>query len=243
MDDFAFDDFNEDLDEANLIDPFDDLLEKYLMLCPGNWFELRTIKKNLLEPYDMVKLQKEILDQVSSRSDKLESIDVSFGTIYGKDSLEKIALHLDEKKFEQMIKLSEQEKLHPIITFHGTPSYDNVTGILEKGYLIPGKDVKEIKVTNGKMYGIGIYSSPHFDKASHYTALSKKQTAYILINIVFLGKMHLIPPGGNNTKYSEPKNGIYADGIHTRVVYGLEQLISADPHRVIPVGVMHLKSK
>ena len=135
-----------------------------------------------------------------------------------------------------------------------------VQSILDGGYIIPGsKNTNNvIKKKHGSAYGIGVYSSPFFDKANYYAAANNGYV-YILINIVLLGTFKMVPPssGAMNTSaplrsslresvspgdtFSQvPLNGCYADGSNTRIVFGLEQLVSADTTRIIPVGVMKI---
>ena len=75
-----------------------------------------------------------------------------------------------------------------------------------------------------------------------YTSPDRIKYVYVLINIVILGKFKLIAPGGNETiKHNPPPtNGCYSDGSNTRIVYGLEQLVCADPKRIIPIAVMKI---
>ena len=210
---------------------------------PGNWFELKNINPDKIYPYSMDSFKEEILNQVNSRSEKLELINSSFGSKRNNNIVESITFHLDDKKFSSMINMLADEKRHPIITFHGT-SLEAVNSILATGYIIPGSGKNKMDViikTHGSMYGTGIYSSPFFDKAMQYTTATTAKYVYILINVVFLGTMKLIPPNTKLTDFKLPINGKYSDNSNTRIVYGLEQLISADSEKIIPIAVMKIK--
>ena len=218
---------------------------EFIYLVPGNWFELRNINIDKIYPFDIDEFQREILNQVNSRSDKLSFIDIAFGKKYSNNTIENIDFYLDKNKFNNITELISGEIRHPIITFHGTSNLNAVNSILENGYIIPGvKDPNKnivIKRTHGSVYGIGIYSSPFFDKAMCYTTPDKIKYVYVLVNIVILGKFKLIPPDGSQTLYhNPPTNGCYSDGSNTRIVYGLEQLVCADPKRIIPIAVMKI---
>lgn len=213
---------------------------EFIYLMQGNWFELKNINREKTVPFDLDMLKAEILNQVESRSDKLSFIDITFGSKYSKKSVDSIDFYLDKEKFNLLATMLENETRHPIITFHGT-SLKSVTSILEHGYIIPQLASHNglARAAHGAAYGIGVYSSPFFDKASYYTTPDNKHV-YILINLVFLGKMKLIPPGRVCTDFKAPVNGIYADGSNTRIVYGMEQLITADASRVVPLAVMKI---
>ena len=209
---------------------------EYIYLNPGNWFELKNISKDTTFPFDIETFKNEILNQVNDRSEKLSFIDLSFGKKYHKTTITNIEFYLDQEKFTNMANMISNESRHPIITFHGT-SKAAVESILASGYIIPGQN-SNVKNKHGTAFGIGIYSSPFFDKAVYYTIPDNDKNIYVLINIVMLGKMKL----GNSFKSNDrPKNGTYSDGSNTNVVYGLDQLISADPTRIIPVAIMEIK--
>lgn len=218
---------------------------EFIHLVPGNWFELKNINKTKVCPYTIEQFKDEIINQIASRSDKLSFINLTFGKRYA-GAQETIEFHLSDEKFKLMAKMIESEKRHPIITFHGT-SYQAVQSILENGYIVPGLDGNKtdiiVKKTHGSAYGIGVYTSPFFDKAMQYGYTHNDKCIYILINIVFPGTIKLIPPGGIGTDFKKPIDGIYADNSNTRIVYGLEQIITADSKRVIPVAVMKINVK
>lgn len=220
---------------------------EFIYLQPGNWFELKNIKQEKLMPYEIDSLQQEVLDQVTNRSSKLDFINIHFGSVYTKKIIENITFHLDKKKFttiNSMLASESKPARHPIITFHGTTSLNVVNSILDQGYIIPGLDKNNhIKAKHGAAYGIGVYTSPHLDKCLYYTQADNTGYVYVLINLTFLGKMKLIISGikDENTNVTKIVNGAYPDGFNTRIVSGLEQLISADPNRVIPIAVMKIK--
>lgn len=214
----------------------------FIYLMPGNWFELKNINLGKIYPFDIDSFKEEILNQVNYRSEKLNFINQSFGSKYNNNIIESITFHLDIDKFTKMVNILKSEKRHPIITFHGS-SLKSINSILTNGYIIPGIDNPSdvvVKVAHGSAYGIGVYSSPFFDKAMYYTKPESKYV-YILINIVFLGTMKLIPQRGGFTDFKAPINGVYSDNSNTRIVYGLEQLVSADSNKIFPIAVMKVK--
>lgn len=212
----------------------------FMYLVPGNWFELKNITADKTYPYDIESFKEEILNQVRDRADKLDFIEISFGKRYNKNEIEEINFHLEEKKFIKMVKMLLNEKRHPIITFHGT-NPNAVESIFADGYIIPSID-KSTGVTkrHGSAYGTGIYSSVFFDKANYYTNPDKDKYVYILINLVFLGTAKLIAPNPTGLNMGNPVDGMYKEGSNTRIVFGLEQLVSADPNRVVPLAVMKI---
>jgi Poly(ADP-ribose) polymerase catalytic domain. len=209
--------------------------QEFIYVMKGNWFELRKYDPDKTFPCDRETLQNEILEQVNSRSEKLDFIDISFGQSYRNKIVEDIIFDLDQNKFQSIAEKMIGETKHPIITFHGT-SYEAIQSILAGSYLLPGKD-SVIKIAHGWAYGPGVYSSPHLDKAMYYTKVHNSYV-YVLINLVFVGKVKLV--GSNQAGY-QIKNNCYADGCHTRIVYGLEQVVSPDPARVVPVGFLKIK--
>ena len=205
---------------------------EWIYLQPGNWFELKSINNKKTQPYDLNTLKEEIMNQYLSKAENLSQIEISFGQVYKDSIVEDIVIDIDNNKFSRILTILKSETRHPIITFHGTSSLDAVNSILEKGYLIPGANNK-LKVAHGTAYGSGIYSSPHFDKALAYTKPDNSAYVYILINLTFLGKVQLIP-SGQSVKSIDPS-------IETRVVFGLEQLVSTNTNKIIPVGVIKIK--
>lgn len=204
-------------------------------LVPGNWFELKKLSKKT-RTYSLDELINEIREQVNNHATKLDFINISFAKKYQKNSIEDITFYLDNNKFERLKELLVHEKRHPLLTFHGT-SENAAKSILNTGYLIPGID--KIQRKHGGAYGIGVYSSGFFDKAIQYTNQSGSYV-YLLVNMVFLGVVKMIPPGGCVDK---PINNIYSDGSNTHIVYGLDQVISADSNRVIPIALMKIRIK
>ena len=213
---------------------------EFIYLNQGNWFELRNINTDKMFPFDIEMLKNEILEQINNRSDKLSFINITFHSKYPKSTIESIDFYLDKSKFSKIAQMISAETRHPIITFHGTSNLDAVKSILKNGYIIPDSN-NSIKKTHGSAYGCGIYSSPFFEKAMYYTTPDKIKYVYVLINIVLLAKMKLIPPTGDqNIDQKPPINGCYNDQTNTRVVYGLDQLVSADSNRIFPVAVMKI---
>jgi len=205
----------------------------WIYLQPGNWFELKSINDKKTQPYDVDALEAEIMNQYLSKSENLSQIDISFGQVYKNSTVEDISININDEKFSKILDILKSETRHPIITFHGTSSLDIVNSILETGYLIPG-DNNKLRVAHGTVYGRGIYSSPHFDKALAYTKPDNSAYVYILINMTFLGKVQLIPPGQSIKNIDK--------SVETKVVFGLEQLVSTNTNKIIPVGVIKIKT-
>lgn len=216
----------------------------YVCFMPGNWFELRTFNKTKSIPYDLDNLKNEILSQINDRYEKLNFIDLKFYSKYPKQNIESIDFFINEQKMCQMSEFMTTETRHPIITFHGTNSFDTVKSIVDKGYIIPGMNpgALTVKKAHGSLYGTGVYSSPHFEKSIYYTTPNANYI-YIVVNMLFMGVSKLIPFNSTMTPDigSKPINGIYTDNSNTRMVFGLEQIISADPNRVVPVAIMKIK--
>ena len=216
----------------------------FLYFVPGNWFELKNISVDKTYPYDIETLKEEILNQVNDRSEKLSFINITIGSKYAKTTIESIDFYLDKEKFNNIKKIVSGEIRHPIITFHGTSNLNTVKSILKSGYIIPGSDdsiQSGIKMAHGSVHGIGVYSSPFFNKAIYYTTPDKIKYVYVLINICILGKAKLIPPSSQTYfDHKAPINGCYSDGSNTRIVYGLDQIVSADSNRIIPLAIMKI---
>lgn len=218
-------------------------MNKFIYLIPGNWFELRTMNPEKTYPYDLQSFKNEIINQVNSRSAKLSFINISFGSRYSKCQVDEISMHISEDIFNKISELLSKENRHPVITFHGT-SYESVKSIIASGYIIPhtGNNKSIVKMKHGSLYGVGIYSSPFFDKANYYTT-DKDGFVYVIINFVLLGTSKMIPPTSSLVDKNYPNCGKYTDGSNTRIVFGLEQLVSADPNRIIPIGTMKISIK
>jgi hypothetical protein len=214
----------------------DETDEKYIYLTSGNWFELKGLKYATTKPYNIEAFKNEIIAQVSDRANKLDFIDIKFMPKYKNYHIEQLVFYLDKFKFDRMIDMLLSETRHPMLTFHGTTNHNVVMSIINNGYIIPGKDIAK---QHGSVYGEGIYSSPHAEKALCYTNVDNSKNVYLLINIVFLGTVKLIPSGPVSLPILQ--DNCYTDGTHTRVVYGLEQLVSADPHKIIPIGYIKIK--
>jgi hypothetical protein len=209
---------------------FTNRMANYVYLVPGNWFDLKNINKDKTYPYDLESLKAEILNQVSNRSENLRHINLNFGNQYKNATEYDIEMRFDEAKFNKISQLLSEETRHPIISFHGT-SPSAIESIFRKGYLIPGKD--GVKVKHGAVYGNGVYSSPHFDKALMYSHPDESKCVYVLVNLLFLGKARLIPP---NKEF-----GMEDKTIDTKIVFGLEQIVSTNSDKIVPVGVIKIK--
>lgn len=219
-------------------------MNEFMYLMPGNWFELKTINSNKTYPYDLEMLKTEILNQVNNRAEHLSFINNTNWLQKSTNAkIVDITFHLDKHKFNTMAKILSTQKRHPVITFHGTSSFDVVESILKHGYIIPGitnnKTDIVVKKANGSVYGIGVYSSPFFDKANCYTRPDKNGYVYILINMLFIGVAKLVS-GSKDIDHKAPINGRYSDGTASRIVYGLDQIISADPTNIVPIAVMKI---
>lgn len=215
-----------------------------ICLMPGNWYELRKFNLEKTIPYDINSLKEEILSQVNDRYNKLNFIEISFFSKYAQKNIESIDFYINKEKMKCMNQFLQNEKRHPIVTFHGTTNINTVESIIKHGYIIPGmaNGLNVIKA-HGSAYGTGVYSSPHFEKSMGYTIPDQTKYVYIIINLLFLGVMKLIPFDSSLTSdlHTKPINGHYSDNTNTRIVYGMDQIISADPSRVVPIAVMKIK--
>jgi hypothetical protein len=131
-----------------------------------------------------------------------------------------------------------------MITFHGTPNYDNMCSILKHGFLEPGDIHPETQISiptqnGGPFYGNGIYSSPHFSYAAGYAgklgySLTGDKSYYMIISIIFMGvsKMWLDPlllwkSMPENERPPQP---------NTTILPGLTEIIVRDKKDIIPLG-------
>lgn len=201
------------------------------------WYELQTYKKENTIDFDIDNFKIKLCDHISLRNDKLNFINVSFYNLYPKYNISNIIYDITDEKYNRICNMIDGEKYHPILSFHGTTSLDIVNSILAKGYIIPGTIDNSVKKSHGSIYGNGVYTSPHFDKAFGYSKINKDKKLYVLFNFVFVGKMRMIPPGNKENSIS---NGVFDDGCHTHIVFGLEQIISTDPSKVIPLGYLEI---
>lgn len=192
-----------------------------MKVMKGSWFELRTKKEHLLETMDKQAFQEYVTDQVSRCKHLLDDINSPHRQL----TVSKIDINISDDMFQRMIQVNELEKMQPIITFHGTTA-TAMEKILQEGYKAPG--VNGGTRAHGDIYGPGVYSSHFLSKAAAYG------TNTLLINIIFLGKVKLL----NTRLNGSPVNGTYPDGTNTRVVFGLDQVISGDPNRVFPIGLV-----
>lgn len=189
----------------------------------GNWFELRNKVSSQLVEMSREEFIDYVTEQVSSCKHLLQDIK----SYYRNMSVKSIDYRLTDQVWEKLIALNENEVRHPIITFHGT-SAEAREAILNEGYKAPG--INGGKRSHGAMYGPGVYTSHFLHKASTYGEKT------LLVNIVFLGKAKLIAPYSGAVK--APVNGVYPDGVNTRIVFGLDQVVSGDPERVVPIGLV-----
>lgn len=201
----------------------------------NNWFLLQQKIPTKLEPFSIETFKIEVERQLNDPN-KLETIELTFGKHYPNYKIELVDFNIDDAKFEKMIKLSENEKNHPMLTFHGT-SITSVRSILNEGYKVPttrsAKVKNNITIKNGAMYGYGVYTSPFFDKAMYYTVPENEHYVYLIVNFLVLGKIKLIPPIPSQLQNNSDTN----------IVFGLEQIISSDPNLVIPIAILTIKIK
>ena len=205
----------------------------------SNWFIVENLHKNDdLFPYDCDTLKNEITNQLSNRYEYMDVFKTKFCfNVNSSEVKEQLDFYIDDNKLALMATFMDDEKIHPMITFHGT-SKETIELILNNGYIIPGTN-KNVKIVHGAVYGPGIYSSPFYDKARYYAAKDKESFMYIIVNLLFPGKIKLISDIPDS-KEKIPFNGVFKDNIHTKIVYGLDQIICADPKRVISVAVITL---
>lgn len=208
---------------------------EFIYLKKGNWFELSIFNPNKnshqYDLFDIQTLQEEVLNHILTSSEKLSIINVSYGKKYQKSEIIDITMSLRPDRFDIIKEFLQTEKRHPIVTFHGTTKFDVVQKIMEEGYIIAGKSSK-VKVIHGSAYGTGVYSTPHIDKALQYTHIDNDHV-YVLINFVLLGNVIMIGDTGNT-------DDKLAD---TKIVYGLDQIISKKRERIIPMGYLTLRVK
>jgi hypothetical protein len=207
----------------------------FVPLVQGNWFELKPYQLKLTQPYMIDNLKTEITEQVKNHDKKLDFIDVKYPKLYANAQIEDIKIDITKDRFDQIVNLASSEKFHPMLTFHGTTDMDVIHKIIKYGYLLPGdidpETGNKITVKHGRMFGHGIYTSPHFDKALYYSYRDATYV-YMLVNLIFVGKIKMI------SSDFRLDNEINAD---TNIVFGLDQIISKDPKRVIPVGTIRIK--
>jgi hypothetical protein len=224
--------------------PEDDFNYDYVNLMPGNWFTLRKMNLQKSEPYDIDKLQAEILNHIANREEKMEDFgDAARQFMFDKRRIQAVEIKLDEVKFKRIAEIMETETNHPIFTFHGTVS-NAIDSILENGYILQGdKNSKQMlkRVIDSGWYGRGIYSSPHIAAAAAYTAPDSKGLSYILINLLFLGVTKLISPNHDRSDGEIANEGFFKDGSNTRVIYGFSEMVTARPKCMIPIGYVVIK--
>lgn len=200
---------------------------------PGNWFELKNKDNDKLVPLGLEEFKRQVTEQINGRSLFLDNINSHWN--HKARKVNDISFILDEERFQRLIDLNENETRHPIITFHGTNA-NATAAILRDGYRAPG--VNGGRQAHGSMYGPGVYSSHFVDKACCYV-LGNRGGIELIVNLLFLGTVKMIPVSMHGGR-GAPKNGIYPDNSNTHVVFGLDQVISADPERVVPIATLRL---
>lgn len=210
----------------------------FLYLTPGNWFEIKNISEKNLFPFDLQTFQDEVKTQISDRYEKLGIIESMYNHKANRDDISDIFFYVDEEIFQLLINKTSEQKRHPILTFHGS-KIESINSIMNNGYEIPGMPGSTIKVAHGQMYGPGIYTSSFYNKAISYSTMSDEHY-YVIVNMVFLGKFKLIPVSTSSVCRALPTGGKFPGDIDTKVVYGLDQIISADKSNVVPIAVMKI---
>jgi hypothetical protein len=224
----------------------DDYAYDYVNLMPGNWFTLRKMNLQKSEPYDLDRLQNEILNHIANREEKMEEFHGTQKELYfDKSKIKAVELKLDEKKFNRICEIMELETNHPILTFHGTIA-NAIDSILENGYILQGdKNSGKLlkRVVDSGWYGRGVYSSPHIGAAMPYAHPDGNGNYYILINLLFLGVTKLIAPEHDRSDGEIAQEGFFKDNSNTRVVYGFTEMVTARPKCMIPVGYIIISQK
>ena len=218
--------------------------DTFLFLHAGsNWSTMdhMTSGDERLFPYDSVSLQEEITRQLQDRhmNTGMFAYSKSLGSIKFD---EKIDFRITEEKMDRMQMFLADEKIHPIITFHGT-NIEKAESIFENGYLIPGcaKNKVKVRVANGQVYGPGVYTTLFHGMAARYARPDGTSYSYVLVNLIFPGKFKLIPDKPTGTREPVPTDGVFKDGTNTKIIFGLSQFICADPDRVVPLALMAIK--
>jgi hypothetical protein len=228
---------------------------KLINLIPGNWFELKILNKNKTSIYDINRFKNEIINQIADISEKLSIINIKFSKTYKKTDIQDIEFYITDEMFAKINSMLENnnEKRHPLLTFHGTTRYEVVESIISNGYMIPNDPDSEIKITtaHGAIYGPGVYTTPHIDKALSYTRLNTNGShVYLIVNFLLLGNAKIIS-SCLGIDHSFPKKKIfddgsidyyYSDNTNTRIVNGMEQIISANKYRVFPVATIRIQT-
>jgi hypothetical protein len=204
------------------------------------WFGMNQLKpsdKDNKFPYDIDSFQNEVIKQISVRDKTLDQIKVKFSERYPEKLFDhEITFHLTEHKFQHIASLIPDEKLHPILAFHGS-SPSCINNIIDNGYDMPGTG----HVKRHGNFGCGIYTSPFFDKANNYSIQDTGKNIYLIVNLVLPGKHRMI--SDISTHYPDPVNGVHGDGSNTHIIYGISEIISADSNRVVPIATIKISSK
>jgi hypothetical protein len=224
-------DLSEEIDSDVDVDIIEDFGDEILLnLVPGNWFELKTYSLEKSEPFNKVRFEAYLRQHIETWHDKIAHIQ---GVANVDVPIKNIEFCLTDEKMFKISEMLQNEKRHPLITFHGTNS-QNIAPITKGGYLIAGVD--NVKRAHGAARGVGVYSSPHLSVAAGYAS---GNTRKIIVNFVLIGKPKLVADIEANVARDD-KTKAYKDGTTTRILYGITMLISSDSERIIPVAVLTL---
>ncbi len=120
-------------------------------------------------------------------------------TVFGRDYTHRETRVVIEKaKYTAMshayssLSLSHGHFSLPLLSFHSTQSVTKLNSILKYGYLLPGTSHPtldySVRMSNGALYGDGIYSSPQFRTAQWYTFMDGESSVAIVVNVLFTGE-------------------------------------------------------
>lgn len=203
-------------------------MTEFIYLIPGNWFELKNIIIEKTIPYDEDSFIIELSKQIKSSEENLSVINAHYPII--NTNTKNIEFYLSEEKFSTIASILQSEKAHPIITFHGT-SLQSAQSIIKNGYNLPGEN--GVKSINGLAHGKGIYSTPFYQKAMSYAVSNNHSNIIALVvNILFLGKAKMMAQGSINN-----------DCIDTKILYGMDQFVTINPQRIIPLAIIRIENK
>jgi hypothetical protein len=111
-----------------------------------------------------------------------------------------------------------------MITYHGTTN-ESIEKIKETMFIVP--DGNNVKIRNGSLYGLGVYSSPLINVASGYTTNNK-----IIVC--------LLAPG--NINYQGPWKNKHNEGFNTNYCKSTEIICTFDSKRVCPLFIIDKKN-
>ena len=196
-----------------------------------SWLVLNHLNTGERKEFTIPELEQELIKQINERYESTDFFQNNYKNCKS-GSKESYEFHIDKLMIAKMNSLLQDEKMHPILTFHGTEK-DICYKIIEMGYRVPGKD--GVKIRHGNAWGPGIYTSPFFDFASNYAGRGKIEK-YHLINLVFLGKHKMIGTR-DNIRIVDDR---FTNNTDTKIIFGYSQVISSDTNRVFPLGIMKL---